>query len=123
MSITPQDILTFWFEEHGPEDWWQTNLDFDREIIERFSSLHKAATAGECFDWRKTAEGRLAEIIILDQFSRQIYRGLGQAFATDAMALVLAQEAVAQGADQALDTTKRPFSLYALYAFRISSHP
>lgn len=114
MTTTPQNIITFWFEDHGPKDWWQSNPDFDQEIIEKFSTLHKAASAGELYQWRNTPEGRLAEIIILDQFSRQIYRGSGQAFAQDAMALALAQEAVAQGFDQKLDTVKRPF-LYMPY--------
>lgn len=114
MAITPQDILTFWFDDHGPKDWWNTNLDFDREIIERFSTLNTAAAAGELYQWRTTPEGRLAEIIVLDQFSRQIYRGSGQAFAQDPMSLALAQEAVAQGEDQKLSAEQRPF-LYMPY--------
>lgn len=114
MTITPENIITFWFEDHSPKDWWNSNPDFDREIIEKFSDLHKAASASELYAWRTTPEGRLAEILVLDQFSRQIYRGQGQAFAQDPMALALAQEAVAQGADQALDAVKRPF-LYMPY--------
>lgn len=109
MNTTAEDIFTFWFDDHGPKDWWQSKPEFDQEIIHRFTHLHKAAAAGECFEWRKTPEGRLAEIIVLDQFSRQIYRGSGQAFAQDPMALALAQEAIAQDADQSLNTDQKQF--------------
>ena len=109
MPIAAQDIIAFWFEEHGAKDWWNTNLDFDREIIDRFSVTHKAVAAGECFEWRETPAGRLAEIIVLDQFSRQIYRSSAQAFAQDPMALALSQEAVALGAGQSLNTDQKQF--------------
>src|SRR5690606_11556869 len=66
---------------------------------------------GECHSWRETVEGRLAEIIVLDQFSRNIYRHTPQAFAQDAMALVLSQEAVAAGALEKLDEIQRGFLL------------
>lgn len=114
MNTTPQDIISFWFEEHGEKDWWISNPDFDQKIIDRFSDTHQAAAAGECFEWRKTPEGRLAEIIVLDQFSRQIYRGSDQAFTQDPMALALAQEAVSLGIDQKLSAEKRHF-LYMPY--------
>lgn len=107
--ITPAEIIKFWFEDHGPKDWWNTNLDFDQEIIDRYGDLHRAASQGELFAWRETAEGRLAEIIILDQFSRQIHRGSSKAFAQDTMALALVQEAVAQGIDKALTNDQRQF--------------
>jgi uncharacterized protein (DUF924 family) len=61
----------------------------------------------ELFHWRSTGEGRLAEILILDQFSRNIYRNRPQAFACDALALALAQEAVARGVDDTLTLSQR----------------
>ena len=64
---------------------------------------------GEAWGWRSSAEGRLAEVIVLDQFSRQLHRGSAEAFAQDKMALVLAQEAIAAGADMALDPVRRAF--------------
>ncbi|HHX82247.1 MAG TPA: DUF924 domain-containing protein, partial [Pseudomonadaceae bacterium] len=73
--------------------------------------LTRQAAAGELYSWRTTAEGRLAEIIVLDQFSRNIYRNTPQAFAQDPMALALAQEAVTAGALTALDQTRRNFLL------------
>jgi len=84
----------------------------DRKIQARFGELHAQAARCECYPWRKTAEGRLAEIIVLDQFSRNIFRDDARAFATDALAL--AQEAVAAGADAELTPQQRAF-LYMPY--------
>ncbi len=91
------DILTFWFEEHGHEDWFGAKPEFDARIAEKFTDTHAAVARGEAWRWRTTPEGRLAEIIVLDQFSRQLFRGRPEAFACDATALALAQEAVAGG--------------------------
>ena len=102
-------ILTFWFDELQPAQWWQKNNTLDKTINARFGELHAAAVAGELFEWRDTAQGRLAEIILLDQFSRNIYRDLPQAFAADGMALALAQEAIRAGAEPALSPQRRVF--------------
>jgi uncharacterized protein (DUF924 family) len=109
MKIDADDVLNFWFEEHGPGDWWQGSSEFDAAVAEQFSETFEQAAAGELWEWRKSPHGRLAEIIILDQFSRQLFRGQGRAFAQDNMALVLAQEAIRAGADQALTTEQRQF--------------
>lgn len=109
-----EQVLAFWFEEITPKEWWQKSDDFDRLIETRFGQLHAQAVQGELFQWRETAAGRLAEVIVLDQFSRNIYRDKPEAFAADATALVLAQEAVALGQDKALDETPRAF-LYMPY--------
>ena len=66
------------------------------------------------FGWRSTPQGRLAEIIVLDQFTRQLFRGQKRAFASDPLALALAQEAVASGDDLKLEDRQRPF-LYMPY--------
>jgi uncharacterized protein (DUF924 family) len=92
-----QDILTFWFDEITPKQWWAVDPAFDALLRERFGPLLTRAAQGELFGWRAEPEGRLAEIIVLDQFSRNIHRGTPRAFAQDPMALALAQEAVAAG--------------------------
>lgn len=107
-------VLTFWFEELDEADWWKQDADFDRHIERRFLATLHAARRGELFHWRTTARGRLAEILVLDQFPRSIFRGSAEAFASDGMALVLAEEAVAQGADRELDLKQRAF-LYMPY--------
>jgi uncharacterized protein (DUF924 family) len=103
------DVLTFWFEEHGPDDWFGGKPEFDAELKARFAATHDAVAAGEGFVWRTSPEGRLAEVIVLDQFSRQLHRGSARAFAQDGMALVLAQEMVAQKLDLILPAEHRMF--------------
>jgi uncharacterized protein (DUF924 family) len=109
-----QPVLQFWFEEITPSQWWKLDPVFDRQIAERFTELHGQASRAELFEWRVDPLGRLAEVIVLDQFSRNIYRGEGQAFACDNLALVLAQEAVAAKADLVLPVAQRVF-LYMPY--------
>jgi len=111
---SPDDVLAFWFEEHGEDDWFAGKPEFDAAIAARFTATHEAVSAGEGYLWRKSIAGRLAEIIVLDQFSRQLHRGNGRAFAQDRMALVLAQEAVAQQLDRDLPAERRTF-LYMPY--------
>lgn len=105
----PDDILRFWFDEIAPAQWWKVDPAFDAAIAQRFGALHAAAVQGELFEWRKDADGRLAEVIVLDQFSRNIHRGTPGAFAADPMALALAQEAVAGGYDLRLAPERRVF--------------
>tara|TARA_R110000772_G_scaffold47928_11_gene109366 strand:- start:398 stop:940 length:543 start_codon:yes stop_codon:yes gene_type:complete len=110
----PEDILNFWFHEIEPAQHWKKDIEFDRMISKRFSEVHHQASRGELYDWRKTGRGRLAEIIVLDQFSRNMYRDLPLSFAYDAQALILAQEAVARQVDTELTATERVF-LYLPY--------
>ena len=109
-----EEILQFWFDETDPAQWWKVDPDFDRLILQRFSNIHARAHRCELFAWRCDPRGRLAEIIVLDQFSRNIYRDMPQAFASDPLALALAREAVAAGADDVLNAEQRDF-LYMPY--------
>lgn len=105
--ITPADILDFWFREIDEAAWWRRDDGFDAALRERFAVCHAAAAAGELQAWRSTVQGRLAEVIVLDQFSRNIHRDTPQAFARDGMALVLAQELVRSGGAAALAVRER----------------
>ena len=107
--MTPDNILSFWFEEIEPKQWFVKDLSFDQLLIERFSDIHHQASQCELYDWRKTAEGCLAEVIILDQFSRNMFRDTANAFASDPLALALAQSAIAAGKDQDLTPAQRTF--------------
>lgn len=102
-------ILEFWFETIDPKKHFAKDPAFDAIIRTRFSAAHRAAARGELFEWRDGAAGRLAEIVILDQFSRNLFRDRAEAFACDAMALALAQEAVRAGADHELPAARRAF--------------
>lgn len=103
------DVLKFWFEELTQKQWFAKNADLDAQIKERFGAIHQAATSGEFKNWRSKPEGRLAEIIVLDQFSRNIFRDDAKAFAFDSLALSLAQEAVRVGDDQKIPIPRRSF--------------
>jgi len=107
--MTYQNVLKFWFEEIEPVSWWRKDDAFDALLVERFSETHARAGRCELYGWRKEPEGRLAEIIVLDQFSRNMFRDSARAFASDPMSLTLSQEAIACGADQALTPVQRSF--------------
>lgn len=105
------EVLSFWFQEINPKLWFASDKDFDEQIRRRFLGVMQQAAVGELYSWRATAEGRLAEIIVLDQFSRNVYRNTAKAFSQDQIALVLAQEAVTSGALASLSPTQRSFLL------------
>ena len=102
-------VIDFWFRETDPSRWFASDPEFDGVIRRRFLALHSAAARGELWTWRTEPDGRLAEIIVLDQFSRNLYRETPLAFAQDGMALVLAQEAITAGSDRALDAPRKAF--------------
>lgn len=108
------EVLQFWFEEIQPAQRWKKDPAFDLLIFDRFAAVHASANRGELYTWRTTAQGRLAEIIVLDQFSRNMFRDKPESFASDALALVLAQEAIAIGADAELSSEQCAF-LYMPY--------
>lgn len=107
--ITPQAIIAFWFDEIPASAWWAAEPAFDAMVGERFGATLARAARAELHGWRRDAEGRLAEVLVLDQFSRNIHRNTPLAFAQDPLALALAQEAIAAGASQALDPKRRTF--------------
>ncbi|SEG28637.1 DUF924 family protein [Marinobacterium lutimaris] len=108
------EVLEFWFSELSPQDWWKKDGALDLLIERRFLQTLERAKRGELFAWREQPEGRLAEIIVLDQFSRNIYRDTAAAFAQDTLALVLSQEAVRAGVDKHLSAIQCHF-LYMPY--------
>ncbi|PMR75564.1 DUF924 domain-containing protein [Billgrantia endophytica] len=114
MPPTAEQVIAFWFQELTPVQWFQKDLELDARIGQRFFGLHRSAALGELWPWRGSAVGRLAEVVILDQFSRNLFRDMPEAFAQDPMALVLAQEAVSRGLDQELAVNWRVF-LYMPY--------
>lgn len=112
--MTVDRVLAFWFQELKPSDWFKKSEELDLLIRDQFEGTLTRAVRGELSQWRETAKGRLAEIIVIDQFSRNIYRGLPESFLYDPLALVLAQEAVRAGADVELSRDEKGF-LYMPY--------
>ncbi|MCX8513112.1 MAG: DUF924 domain-containing protein [Chthoniobacteraceae bacterium] len=103
-------VLDFWFTELTPKHHFAKDPALDEAIRARFSATLEAAARCELFAWRATPEGRLAEVLVLDQFSRNVYRDTPRAFAQDALALALAQELVASGQDRSLPLPQRSFA-------------
>jgi uncharacterized protein (DUF924 family) len=101
-----QHILHFWFEELTPKQHFAKDTELDEAIRTRFGPTLEV----ELFAWRATHHGRLAEILVLDQFSRNLYRDTPRAFAQDALALALAQKLVANGLDRSLPLAQRKFA-------------
>ncbi|MGE0172787.1 MAG: DUF924 family protein [Oligoflexales bacterium] len=114
MTQDPKTVLSFWFEDISPEQWWTKDPGFDKLIESKFGTLHASAIKCELWEWRGSAVGRLAEIIVLDQFSRNIFRDKPKAFESDPLALVLAQEGVRARADEKLTPSQKSF-LYMPY--------
>ncbi len=103
-------ILKFWFHKKDFNDWFFSKKPgLDALIRRKFLKTYEAVVRGETAHWRKTPSGRLAEIIVLDQFSRNMFRGTPEMYRHDALALALAQEAIAAGADKKLSKDERMF--------------
>ncbi len=112
-----EEVISYWFGEltDGLADqqhhslWFAGGEEVDSDIKQKFGPLHQQLVKGELEHWLRHDLGRLASIIVLDQFSRNLYRGTAQAFAYDEQALKLAKEAIAQGVDLRLPIDYRLF--------------
>jgi len=115
MTVSSDEVLDLWFGPPGSpplaasSKWWAKDPAFDQEIKERFESTHALAAAGKLDAWKATPRGRLALVILLDQFSRNMYRGDPRSFAQDARARDLALEALDSGEDRKLPPLERGF--------------
>ncbi len=108
-GATAETVHTFWFEEATPEQWFVCDPAFDKTICERFKTAHQAACDGRLDDWRADPRDALALILLLDQFSRNIYRDDARAFAQDALALDAAKHALARSFDQQRPDREKAF--------------
>jgi len=118
---SPEEVLSYWFPEDDIFDtdretfgrqmqWWlQGGPEVDREISERFGQVLEQARSGELDFWAETPRGRLALIVVLDQFSRNIYRGSPLSYAQDPKALELAVQGIDAGMDRELTPMERIF--------------
>lgn len=112
-ATTPEDVLAFWFASAAPDqarpEWFRKSPDFDETIRQRFGATHAEALRGGLTDWETPLRARLALIIVLDQFSRNLHRDSALAFAGDARALALARRTVEEGSDRLLLPLERQF--------------
>src|SRR5215210_367089 len=120
VSTTPEEVLSYWFpegfDEADPQTrrrqaqrWMAGGPEVDREITERFGETLEKARRGELDHWARTARGRLALIVVLDQFSRNVYRGSALSYSQDEKALELAVEGIDAGMDRELTPMERIF--------------
>jgi len=109
MTISPEDILTFWFDEAGPQKWFEQSDAFDAEVRERFGALTHQARDGKLDTWSETPRGCLALIILIDQFSRNIHRGSPLTWSADVHGLALTRLALDRGYDNELNHEERKF--------------
>lgn len=105
---TAADVVQFW-QDAGPKAWFARNDDFDADFRNRFLAAHELAAGGGLHGWMQGPEGALALMILLDQFPRNAFRGSARMFATDALALELAESAIRAGHDRATGEDLRIF--------------
>jgi uncharacterized protein (DUF924 family) len=104
----PEDIVAFWLGA-GPDKWFNKDSEFDADIRGRFLKTYEAAAAGQLESWESSPDGALALLILLDQFSRNMFRGDAKTFAADPQARRIADHALAHGFDLAVDPQARQF--------------
>ena len=109
MTHLIEEVLKFWFDDISPDDWFESDDAVDGHIRERFRELHETLREQVPESWRNSARGCLAAVIVLDQFSRNMYRGTSRAFTADGAALSLAKEALVRGFDRDLSIDERKF--------------
>jgi uncharacterized protein (DUF924 family) len=109
MICKPDEVYRFWFEKCSRNDWFGGDTELDKQIATQFRDTHLALAAGAGREWRQTPKDRLALIVVLDQFARNIYRGTALAFATDGLALAEAEEALRVGDDKLVHEQFRIF--------------
>ena len=107
-QVLPSDVVSFW-REAGPKRWFAKSEAFDADIRARFEAVYRSAAAGLLAHWEKSPEGALALLLLLDQFSRNMYRGSAQAFAADPLARRIADGAITAGYDQTFRKDLRVF--------------
>ncbi len=106
---TPEEVLAFWLDEVGPAGWYKAEDALDEEIRDRFVALWERAAEGGLSLWLTYPTGTLAYIVLLDQFSRNMWRGEARSFALDAAALAAAKTAISRGWDLRVDPPARQF--------------
>ena len=107
--MTPREVVDFWFTELSPKEWFKGGDSVDKAIADRFSETVDAVYSGQHDDWLDTAEGRLAAILTLDQFPRNLYRREPRSFSYDDKALKWCLDGIAKGVDLELKPIQRVF--------------
>ncbi len=106
---SPEEVVTYWCEILTAKDWWQSSPELDARVRDQFAATHLALSQDVSPEWRASPQARLAAIIVLDQFPRNMYRASPMAFATDWIARREAHLALEAGADALTEYGRRHF--------------
>lgn len=109
VMASPEEILSFWLDDVGPEGWYKGSEALDANIRARFEETYKDACEGRFSLWLTYPSGALAYVILMDQFPRNMYRGTARAFATDRIAMAAAKSAIDKKWDMRIDEPARHF--------------
>lgn len=122
MKNSLEDVLSFWFVETSPVQWFQVSPVFDEMVKDRFLDLFHLAQQGFCDGWATSADGALALTLVFDQFPRNMFRDTPDAYMTDGLALKVADSAIERGFDQVFIPQKRRFIYLPFEHSEVASH-
>ena len=108
-SLTAKSILDFWYSEKVKSKWFNSSIEFDKEIKTLYEAVWKKALRGEYLSWSQSAEGCLALVIIFDQLPLNMFRGEVKSFSSELMAIKITKKAVELEFDQKIDKDKLSF--------------
>ena len=107
--MTPEKVLSFWLDETDPKQWYNSPKSLDNAILQEFYPTWVSIMDGKFGMWLTYPSGSLAYILVLDQFSRNMFRGISKAFSSDLIALAAAKQAIKHKFDLAIDEPGRQF--------------
>ncbi|PIL20396.1 hypothetical protein P775_09660 [Puniceibacterium antarcticum] len=107
--MTPEQILEFWLDEVGESGWYKSDPELDATVRSRFDETWRSAMEGRYGFWLTYPAGALAYLVLLDQFPRNMFRGSGESFASDSVALAVAKQSISRGWDLKIDEPARQF--------------
>lgn len=108
-SITPESIIKFWYSDSVKSKWFNSSIEFDKELKSNYENIWREVLSGEYTSWTESAEGCLALVIILDQFPLNMFRGDVKSFSSEGMAIKIAKKAIENGFDKLIDKEKVSF--------------
>ena len=107
--MTPEKVLSFWLDETDPKQWYNSSKSLDNAILQEFYPTWVSIMDGKFGMWLTYPSGSIAYILVLDQFSRNMFRGTSKAFSSDLIALAAAKQAIKHKFDLAIDEPGRQF--------------
>jgi len=109
MNIAAKEIVDFWFSDRVKQQWFSSNSELDKEIVEKYEALWEKASLGELDDWSEDPDGCLALVIILDQFPLNMFRGEAKSFKTERRSAEIARHALEKKLDRKIEKEKLAF--------------